>query len=118
MNLFFQSLLVLLLFIFAGGDKVRHVGSTAKLLQTKVPLPLVVCTVVILGVIVLEIFGPGVILYSAATGSMKTVARLAIQALIAFSVLATLLFHMTDPGALLKNISLIGALTLLYDRFA
>ena len=106
------------MFIFAGGDKVRHVSSTAKLLQTKVPLPLVVCTVAILGVIVLEIFGPGVVLYSAATGSRKKLAQMAIAALVAFTVLATLLFHMSDPGALLKNISLIGALTLLYDRFA
>jgi hypothetical protein len=117
MNLVLQTLLVLLLFIFAGGEKIFSLGSTAKTLQSKVPLPLALCMVVIVGVIVLEIVGPGIIVYSASTGSQKKLAQLAIMALVAFTVLATLLFHMSDPGDILKNLSVIGALALLYEKF-
>lgn len=117
MNLLFLSLLVLLLFISSGLEKVFSVQSNAKLLQTKIGVPLGLCTLVILGVIVLELVGSGVILYSASTGSRKNLARISIVGLILFTVLATVLFHMSEPSQILKNLSVIGGLILLYDRF-
>ncbi len=117
MNLLFLSLLVLLLFISSGLEKVFSVQSNSKLLQTKIGVPLGVCTLVILGVIVLELVGSGVILYSASTGSRKNLARISIVGLILFTVLATVLFHMSEPSQILKNLSVIGGLILLYDRF-
>jgi hypothetical protein len=65
----------------------------------------------------LELLGSGIILYSASTNSKKMFARLSIIGLILFTVLATLFFHMTEPDQILKNLSVIGGLTLLYDRF-
>ena len=117
MNLLFLSLLVLLLFISSGLEKVFSVQSNSKLLQTKIGVPLGLCTLVILGVIVLELVGSGVILYSASTGSRKNLARISIVGLILFTVLATVLFHMSEPSQILKNLSVIGGLILLYDRF-
>ena len=118
MNLLFLSLLVLLLFISSGLEKVFSVQSNSKLLQTKIGgVPLGLCTLAILGVIVLELVGSGVILYSASTGSRKNLAKMSIIGLILFTVLATLLFHISEPSQILKNLSVIGGLILLYDRF-
>ena len=118
MNLVVQSLLVLLLFIMSGGEKMFSVNQTASLLQSKCKLPLVLCTAAILGVIVLELLGSGIILYSASTNSFRNLAKLSIIGLIVFTVLATLLFHMNEPSQILKNVSVIGGLLLLYDRFS
>ena len=117
MNLVVQSLLVLLLFIMSGGEKMFSVNQTASLLQSKCKLPLVLCTAAILGVIVLELLGSGIILYSASTNSFRNLAKLSIIGLILFTVLATVLFHMGEKEHILKNLSIIGGLTLLYDRF-
>lgn len=117
MNLVIQSLLVLLLFIMSGGEKIFSVEQTSKLLQSKCKLPLILCTIAVLGVIVLELLGSGIILYSASTNSNKILAKLSILGLILFTVLATVLFHMGEKEHILKNLSIIGGLTLLYDRF-
>lgn len=116
MNLIVQSLLVLLLFIFSGAEKMFNTSSTAKLLQSKCGLPLAMCTLIIAGVVILELVGSGIIVYSVSTNSKKNLARLSIIGLVLFTVIATLLFHMSEPPQILKNLSVIGGLTLLYDR--
>ena len=116
MNILLQSLMVLLLFVFSGGEKLFNVTSNAKVLQSKIGAPLVLCTLAILGVIVLELVGSGVVVYSVSTGSKKNLAKMSIMGLYVFTVLATLLFHMSEPSQILKNLSVIGGLTLLYDR--
>ena len=117
MNLVIQSLLVLLLFIMSGGEKIFSVEQTSKLLQSKCKLPLILCTIAVLGVIVLELLGSGIILYSASTNSIKNLAKVSVLGLILFTILATGLFHMSEKEHILKNLSIIGGLTLLYDRF-
>ena len=117
MNLFMLSLMVLMLFISSGFQKLFSVTDTAKVLQSKiggVPLPLYVLA--ILAVIFIELAGSGVVLYASVKGS--SYAKLSIIGLIVFTVLATLLFHMNEQSQLLKNISVIGGLLLLYDRFS
>jgi hypothetical protein len=117
MNLVIQSLLVLLLFVFSGGEKIFSVEQTSKLLQSKCNLPLALCIIAVLGVIVLELLGSGIIVYSASTNSNKYFAKMSIIGLIIFTILATVLFHMGEKEHILKNLSVIGGLTLLYDRF-
>jgi hypothetical protein len=104
--------------MFSGVEKLFSIGKTSKLLQSKcgMMVPLALCTVAIVGVIVLELLGSGVIVYSASTNSKKNLARLSIIGLIVFTVLATVLFHASEPSQILKNLSVIGGLTLLYDR--
>ena len=98
--------MVLLLFVFSGGEKLFNVTSNAKVLQSKIGAPLVLCTLVILGVIVLELVG---------SGPCQQVRKRNLQSC-RYCVLATLLFHMSEPSQILKNLSVIGGLTLLYDR--
>jgi hypothetical protein len=103
--------------MFSGAEKLFGITKTSKLLQSKINLPLTLCILVIVGVIMLELIGPGVIVYSASTNSKKNIAKLAIIGLIIFTVLATILFHMSEPSQILKNLCVVGGLTLLYDRF-
>ena len=117
MNIVLQSLMVLLLFMFSGGEKLFNVSHNSKLLQSKCAwLPLGLCTLAIALVVLLELVGSGVILYSVSTGSKKNLAKVSILGLIVFTVLATVLFHMSEPSQILKNLSVIGGLSLLYDR--
>ena len=117
MNIVLLSLMVLLLFMFSGVEKLFSVNHTAKLLQSKCGwVPLGLCTLAIALVVLLELVGSGVILYSASTGSKKNLARISILGLIVFTILATVLFHMSEPSQILKNLSVIGGLSLLYDR--
>jgi hypothetical protein len=74
------------------------------------------CILIIVGVVILELVGSGLILYSVSTGSKNNLAKFSIIGLILFTVVATLLFHMSEQSQILKNLSVIGGLTLLYDR--
>jgi uncharacterized membrane protein YphA (DoxX/SURF4 family) len=117
MNLFLLSLLVLTLFISSGFQKLFSITDTAKVLQSKIGgVPLSLCVLAIVGVVFTELVGSGTVLYASVKGSSYV--KLSIIGLIVFTVLATLLFHMNEPSQILKNVSVIGGLLLLYDRFS
>ena len=121
--LFILSFLILLLFILSGFSKIKNINGTAKYLQTNVniDIPFNLYILAILLVIFLQLIGSLTILYSAVTNKIKKYAYYFCISLAVFTILATLIFHMPPTGKnyydVLKNISIIGALLLLADKF-
>ena len=122
-TLFIASLLILLLFINSGYGKIFDINGTAELLKSKVnlDLPFFLYTLAIVIVVLLELVGASLILYSSLTNNNKLYAYYSVLGLIGFTILATLLFHLSpfekEKISLLKNLSIIGGLLLLLDKF-
>jgi uncharacterized membrane protein YphA (DoxX/SURF4 family) len=72
-------------------------------------------------VIILQIFGSAIILYSAYTNEYRQNAYYSVVAFIIFNIVATLIFHFPPVGEeyynFLKNLSITGGFILLLDRF-
>jgi len=123
-TLFIASLLILLLFINSGYGKMFNINGTAELLKSKVnlDLPFFLYTLAIVIVVLLELVGASLILYSSLTNKNKLYAYYSVLGLIEFTILASLLFHLSpfekQKINLLKNISIIGGLLLLLDKFS
>ena len=122
-TLFIASLLILLLFITSGYEKIFNINGTSESLKSKVnlDLPFFLYTLAIIIVIVLELVGSSLILYSSYTNNNKLYAYYSVLGLIGFTILASLLFHLSpfekQKINLIKNISIIGGLLLLLDKF-
>ena len=122
-TLFIASLLILLLFITSGYEKIFNINGTAESLKSKVnlDLPFFLYTLAIVIVILLELVGSSLILYSSYTNNNKLYAYYSVLGLIGFTILASLLFHLSpfekQKFNLIKNISIIGGLLLLLDKF-
>ena len=122
-TLFIASLLILLLFINSGYGKIFNINGTAELLKSKVnlDLPFFLYTLAIVIVVLLELVGASLILYSSLTNKNKLYAYYSVLGLIGFTILATLLFNLSpfeiEKISLLKNLSIIGGLLLLLDKF-
>lgn len=122
-TLFIASLLILLLFINSGYGKIFNINGTAELLKSKVnlDLPFFLYTLAIVIVVLLELVGASLILYSSLTNNNKLYAYYSVLGLIGFTILASLLFHLNpfekQKINLLKNLSVIGGLLLLLDKF-
>jgi uncharacterized membrane protein YphA (DoxX/SURF4 family) len=122
-TLFIASLLISLLFINSGYEKIFNINGTAELLKSKVnlDLPFFLYTFAIVIVVLLELVGPSLILYSSLTNKNKLYAYYSVLGLIGFTILASLLFHLNPfekhKVNLLKNLSVIGGLLLLLDKF-
>lgn len=123
MNLFINALLILIIFVLSGFEKIQDVTGTANGLKNKFPLSLDInfFILAIILVIILEIVASLIILYSIATDKYKNIAYYSTIGLIGFTVLATLLYHYPPTGnkyyAFTKNIAIIGGLFLLLDKF-
>jgi len=121
--LLIYSFLILLIFILSGFSKIINIVETANGLYDKVKLnlPFNIYIIAIVIVIVLEILGPLLILYSSATNNLKKIAYYACIILTIFTIMATMIYHMPPTGnnkySVLKNISIIGALLLLAEKF-
>ena len=96
-------------------NKIKNFNSTAKMLQKVFwikHLPFEFFQLAILGVIILLLVAPCVMLYSLYDRKYKMYGKLSCYGLIAFTILATLLFHFpTDPSeriSFMKNLSIIG----------
>ena len=100
-----------------------NINGTAELLKSKVnlDLPFFLYTLAIVIVVLLELVGASLILYSSLTNNNKLYAYYSVLGLIGFTILATLLFHLSpfekEKISLLKNLSIIGGLLLLLDKF-
>jgi hypothetical protein len=116
MNVVTQVLLVLFLFFFAGLEKIFSFSKTTAGFKSKVGLPYQMCALLIIGAIILEVVAPVITFYSAVTNKNKMYAKLALYSLIVFTVVVTAIYHGDDPGAILKNMCVIGGLTLLIDK--
>lgn len=121
-TLFIPSILIVSMYLISGYGKIMDINGNAFGLKNKtgvnIPLTLFILSIVI--VIFLEIVGSSVILYSSYTGNIKRLAYYFTNALIAFTLLATLIYHMPielNNHALFKNMAITGGLILLADRF-
>jgi uncharacterized membrane protein YphA (DoxX/SURF4 family) len=118
MHYFIETLLVLSLFLYSGIQKLNNIDKTIKLLQSKINgLPDLLANLLVYCAILIEVVATLIILYSSFKDSKNKYARLSIISLIIFTVLATILFHLNDTSDLLKNVSVMGGLILLYSKF-
>jgi uncharacterized membrane protein YphA (DoxX/SURF4 family) len=121
-TLFIASILLVLMYLISGYGKIMDINGNATSLknQTGLNLHFNLFILAIVIVILLEIVGSYFIVYSAYTSKYKKQAYYSAYGLIAFTILASLLYHMPvtlNNHALYKNIAVIGGLMLLADRF-
>lgn len=115
--------MILFLYLMSGINKIGHFESTSILLNSKHGFnmfPLIVSKISVFITILLLIPGSLILLYSSYTNTYKKISKYTTLALIGFTVLATALFHnpIEDPSqkiAMMKNISIIGGLVLIYN---
>jgi uncharacterized membrane protein YphA (DoxX/SURF4 family) len=114
--------LLLAMFLMSGIHKISTFQKAVDNLQSKLNLDTSVAQLGISAVILLEIIAPIVIIYYLYTRQYKTYASLSILGLIAFTILATIVYHPPDFSNYYKsvpfwaNVSLIGGLLLLKNN--
>ncbi len=92
--------------------------GTAKYLQSKVKVNVdfSLYKIAIIGVIILQILCPLIILYHIHSKKYKNYAKISVNLLILFTIIATLLFHYPPVGkdyySFMSNLSTIGGLML------
>ena len=118
-----QITMILIIFVFAGINKVFNIESTSQGLMNVSGLtflPSILFQLAIVIVIILEIFAPLVVIGGEYNLFEKTYSRLAIQSLIAFTILATMLYHSPFDSSqripFMKNLALLGGMWLIYDN--
>jgi uncharacterized membrane protein YphA (DoxX/SURF4 family) len=122
-SLLFPSIFITLLFFLSGFNKIKDFSQVSKGLSQKTRLPLILSKFVIGMVIILEIIAPFIITVSAyyPSARMEMYTKVSILGLMAFTVLATLLYHFPPYGgnyySFLSNLSTIGGLMLLYNYY-
>lgn len=116
--IFIAVILITLLFLLSGLNKLQNISGTAKYLQDKVKINIDfnLYKLLIICVIILQIFGPIIILYHMYTKSYKEYAKLSANLLILFTIIATIIFHYPPVGkdyySFMSNLSTIGGLML------
>ena len=119
-----SSLLINLLYYTSAYGKINNLTGTAKGLKNIFwikGLPLSFFQFTIFCVIILLIVAPSIILLASINKKYNLYAKLSCYALIAFTILATLLYHFpTDPSQrinFMKNISIIGGFFSFFLQF-
>jgi len=121
-SLFIGSLCLVTVYLLSAVGKIQDISGPAKYLQSKLTfLPIEICLFAIIMVIILQLLAPSFILFSAITNKAKSYAFISAIALIAFNILATVIFHFPPVGKeylnFVKNLSITGGLILLLGRF-
>ena len=111
------TFVITLLFITSGLNKVSGFDKSVKYLQSNLNASYEICQLGILLAIIIELVGSGVILHSAATSTNNKYAKLAIKALIVFTIAVAIIFHKDDIPGFLKCTTIVGALYLLDQKF-
>jgi|TARA_B100001059_G_scaffold63432_2_gene59332 uncharacterized membrane protein YphA (DoxX/SURF4 family) len=116
MWLLISTILISLIYVKAGFNKINNFTSTVKGLKEMFPvktLPNKFYELAILLVIIIEIVAPLVLILSNFVPVLFNAARVAIYSLIIFTILATLLYHSNEGLMKLifdKNLAIIGGL--------
>lgn len=113
--------LLVLMFLLSGINKIYTFGDTVNSLKQKVQYNFSdeLYKLAILIVIALEIIAPIIVIYYSITGKRRTEAYYSVIGLIAFTIIATIIYHFPDFLNYKKsipfwaNISLLGGLLLL-----
>lgn len=123
MNLvkFVSSVLLGLLFLVAGVNKIFNIQSTSKGLQSITNLnriPLFFFKIVIIAVIIIEILAPIIITLYSGNMVSKTLTKGAVISLVVFTILASFLYHSpleaSERISFMKNMSIVGGLLAFY----
>jgi uncharacterized membrane protein YphA (DoxX/SURF4 family) len=120
-----SSVLLTLLFILSGYNKLNNITKVAEGLKNKVNFDINfdLYKLAIIIVIFIQLVCPSIILYTVYTKNKKynKYAYYSIIALILFTILATLLYHFPPTGknyySFISNVALIGGLLLLTEKF-
>ena len=119
-----SALLINLLYYASAYGKINNLTGTAKGLKNIFwikGLPLWFFQFTIMCVIILLIVAPSFIILASINKKYNLHAKLSCYALIAFTILATLLYHFpTDPSqriSFMKNLSIIGGFLVLSTKF-
>ena len=113
------NIFILILYILSGIKKLFSFNSTVNALKSKFPInmPMIFYKLAIVGVIILLTIGSLFLNYSIFTEKYKKESSYVIILFIAFTIAATLLFHLPTDQAqqiqFLKNLSIIGGFILL-----
>ena len=117
-------MLINLLYYASAYGKINNLTGTAKGLKNIFwikGLPLSFFQFTIACVIILLILAPSIIILASVNNKYAYLAKLSCYALIAFTILATLLYHFpSDPGQkinFMKNLSIIGGFLALSLHF-
>ena len=119
--LFIPSVLVTLMFFLSGFEKIYFFGKSTAKFSKKMGLPLALAQLIIIGVIILEIAAPSIIAaytYSK-NASLVPYFKLSVGALMAFTILATIMYHNPFKSkekyyAFMSNVSTFGGLFAIY----
>jgi uncharacterized membrane protein YphA (DoxX/SURF4 family) len=117
------AFLILFMFILSGINKIQDFTNVTEGLQKRVKfdVPFMVYQLAILSALLLQIIGPGIILYSIHTGEYEEYAYYSALALAGFTVLATLAYYYPPTGKnyypTLSNTTTFGGLLLLAYTF-
>ena len=107
-------IMISILFIDSGYDKIVNFGKVSEGLQTKMLfnlLPLFISQLSIIITILLELISPLLLLYGVITNNNKYIIA-GTLGLIIFTTLATIFYHPLpkQKNAFMKNMSIVGAL--------
>jgi uncharacterized membrane protein YphA (DoxX/SURF4 family) len=120
-----SSILINLLFLLSGFNKIQNFSSVCKGFISKTNASLFFAQIIIALVIILEIIAPLIISFyfcnfkaHSKNNFLKTTTKISIVALILFTILATYLYHFPPTGksyySFMSNLSTIGGLLLLF----
>ncbi len=109
--------LITIMFFISGINKIKNFSGVRKSIQKKFivsTLPIFFYQIVLILVILLEILGPMIIVYSSITYTIESYAETACYALAFFTVLATMMYHPPNKKKeyhyFMKNLSIVGGL--------
>ena len=124
MNLILISTIyITLLFFISGFHKITDFIQVVKEFTNRTKIPFILSKIIIIGVILLEIIAPLIIsIYSYNHNPLLyTYTKLSLLGLMAFTVLATFMYHFPPFGtnyySFMSNLSTMGGLLLLYQHF-
>jgi len=119
-NLFLGSVCLLGLYIYSSYGKIVDVSGTATSLQQKTNLPMLICTLGVIGVIILELFGSLFVIYSIYTNKYKEYLYYTVWLFIIFNIVVTIIYHYPinkkELVNFLKNLSITGGFILLLEQ--
>jgi uncharacterized membrane protein YphA (DoxX/SURF4 family) len=119
--LFYPAILITAMFFFSGIEKIMFFPRSTGKFAKKMGFPIVAAQLIISAVILLELSAPTAIVAYLFTGLATLVPfyKPAVLGLIAFTILATLIYHNPLKGrekyyAFMSNLSTLGGLLALY----
>jgi len=106
------SILILAMFFAAGVSKGFNFSSTVKGFMGKTGFTEQLAQLAIVLAILIEISAP-LIVWLEEYNKKKVYSKYALMSLILFTLLATIIYHKGDVSGILKNLTIVGGLTLL-----